>query len=62
MSGLLYELAELDFSRLMAEVPVERFHFSQEDSLFEIGWQEFDHQLELRVHLVPAEVEVDEES
>ena len=54
--GLLYELAELDFSLLVAEVPVEQFHYSQRQSVFEIGWKEFGHQLELRVHLMPADV------
>ncbi len=56
-SDLLYELAEFDFLRLVEEVPVERFHFSQREGVFEIGWKEFGHELELRVHLQPAEMD-----
>lgn len=54
-SDLLYELAEFDFSKLAQEVPLERFHFSQRESVFEIGWKEFGHDLGLLVHLQPAE-------
>ncbi len=54
---LLYELAEFDFSRLVKNVPLERFHFSQREAVFEIGWKEFGQDLELRVHIEPAEVE-----
>ncbi|MCH8333656.1 gamma-glutamyltransferase [Candidatus Sumerlaeota bacterium] len=54
--GLLYELAEFDFTELAKEIPLEHFHFSQRRSIFEIGWEENGQQLELRVHLVPVEV------
>jgi hypothetical protein len=54
--GLLYELAEFDFTELGKEIPLEHFHFSQRRSIFEIGWEEDGQQLELRVHIVPVEV------
>ena len=54
--GLLYELAEFDFTELAKEIPLEHFHFSQRRSIFEIGWEEDGQQLELRVHIVPVEV------
>ena len=57
--GLLYELAEFDFSELHKEVPLEHFHFSQLRQVFEIGWKEFGKDLELRVHIEPEEVEGD---
>jgi hypothetical protein len=57
--GLLYELAEFDFSELHKEVPLENFHFSQLRQVFEIGWKEFGKDLELRVHIEPEEVEAD---
>ena len=57
--GLLYELAEFNFTELAKEVPLEHFHFSQRRSIFEIGWEENGQQLELRVHLVPVEVAED---
>lgn len=57
--GLLYELAEFDFTELAKEIPLEHFHFSQRRSIFEIGWAEDGHQLELRVHIVPVEVAED---
>jgi len=50
----LFEFAEFDFLELVNQVPLERFHFSQRDSIFEIGWPEFGHDLELRVHIEPA--------
>jgi hypothetical protein len=53
---LLYELAEFDFTELAKEVSLERFHFSQRRSIFEIGWEEDGQQLELRVHIEPIEV------
>jgi hypothetical protein len=56
---LLYELAEFDFTELTKEVPLEHFHFSQRRSIFEIGWTEFGQYLELRVHIVPFEVDTD---
>ena len=54
--GLLYELAEFDFTELGKEIPLEHFHFSQRRSIFEIGWEEDGQRLELRVHIVPVEV------
>ena len=56
---MLYELAEFDFTELGKQIPLEHFHFSQRRSLFEIGWQERGYQLELRVHIVPIEVDED---
>jgi hypothetical protein len=58
--GVLYELAEFDFTELIKAVPLESFHFSQRRAVFEIGWKEFGQDLELRVHIEPKEV--DEES
>lgn len=55
--GLLYELAEFDFSDLAKEVSLEHFHFSQRRAIFEIGWQEFGQDVELRVHVEPQEPE-----
>jgi hypothetical protein len=57
--GLLYELAEFDFSELHKEVPLEYLHFSQRRQIFEIGWKEFGKDLELQVHIEPEEVEAD---
>ena len=57
--GLLYELAEFDFTELYQEVPLEHFHFSQLHQIFEIGWKEFGKDLELKVHIEPEEVEGD---
>ena len=54
--GLLYELAEFDFTELGKEIPLEHLHFSQRRSIFEIGWEEDGQRLELRVHIVPVEV------
>ena len=36
-------------------LPLEQFHFSQREAVFEIGWREFGHDLELRVHIEPAD-------
>jgi hypothetical protein len=55
--GLCFGLAEFDFIELVKVVPLESFHFSQMRSLFEIGWKEFDQDLELRIHLVPEEAD-----
>jgi hypothetical protein len=52
---LMYELAEFDFMTLVREVPLKYFHFSQRQSIFEIGWNEDGHALELKVHIVPGE-------
>jgi hypothetical protein len=38
----------------------KQFHFSQRDAIFEIGWAEFGHDLELRVHIEPAVREGDD--
>lgn len=53
--GLLYELAEFDFTELLKIGSFEDFHFSQLRSVFEIAWLEEGRRLELRVHIVPAE-------
>lgn len=53
--GVLYEMAEFDFSELVKSVAVEHFHFSQDRAVFEIGWKEFGHDVELRVHIEPQE-------
>jgi hypothetical protein len=57
--GLLYELAEFDFTELGKEITLEHFHSSQRRSIFEIGWKEDGQHLELRVHIVPVEVAED---
>ena len=57
--GVLYELAEFDFSDLAKEVSLDHFHFSQRQAMFEIGWKEFGHEVELRVHIEPQEPEDD---
>ena len=53
--GVLYELAEFDFTELITAVRLENFHFSQRRAVFEIGWKEFGQDLELRVHIEPEE-------
>jgi hypothetical protein len=55
-SDLCYELAEFDFTELIKAVPLEHFHFSQREAIFEIGWKEFGQDLELRVHIEPEDV------
>jgi hypothetical protein len=50
-----YELAEFDFTELVKAVPLDHFHFSQRRAVFEIGWKEFDQDLELRIHIEPEE-------
>jgi hypothetical protein len=50
----LYEFASFDFLEMVKQVPLTNFHFSQQDAVFEIGWPEFGHELELRVHIEPA--------
>ena len=50
---ILHELAEFDFTELVKQVPLERFHFSQRRAVFEIGWKECGQDLELRVHIEP---------
>ncbi len=55
--GLRFGLAEFDFTELIKTIPLENFHFSQMRAIFENGWKEFGQNLELRVHLVPEEVD-----
>ena len=54
---MLFELAEFDFTELVKSVTLENFHFSQRRAVFEISWREFGHDLELRVHIEPEEVD-----
>ena len=53
LARLIYELAEFDFTELTKNVRLDRFHFSQFHSLFQIGWREIGYNLELRVHIEP---------
>jgi len=55
--GLLYELADFDFTELTQAVSLDHFNFSQHRQVFEIGWKEFGKELELRVHIEPDEEE-----
>ena len=55
--AVCYEFAEFDFTDLVKEVPLENFHFSQRRQVFEIGWKEGGQELEVRIHIVPQEVE-----
>ena len=57
--SICHELAEFEFSEVLKTVPLEYFHFSQRRELFEIGWKEDGSDLELRVHIVPMEVQDD---
>ena len=52
-----YEFAEFEFGEMVKEMSLEHFHFSQRRQIFEIGWKENGLDLELRVHIVPMEVE-----
>ena len=54
---VLFELAEFDFTEMVKSVSLENFHFSQRRAVFEISWREFGHDLELRVHIEPEEVD-----
>jgi hypothetical protein len=54
---IFYELAEFDFTELIKAVPLDNFHFSQRRGIFEISWKEFGQDLELRVHIEPAEAD-----
>ena len=54
---LLYELAEFEFTDLIKQVPLDHLHFSQRRGVFEIGWKEGGQDLELRVHIHPAETD-----
>ena len=55
--GICYEFAEFEFGEMVKVVPLEHLHFSQRRQIFEIGWKEDGQDLELRVHIVPVEVE-----
>jgi len=46
-----------EFADMAQSVPLEHLHFSQRRQIFEIGWKEEGRDLELRVHIVPVEVE-----
>ena len=52
---LLYELAAFDFLALVEDVYLTHFHFSQERKVFEICWEEDGTEVELRLHIEPAE-------
>ncbi len=52
-----YEFAEFEFSETIKLVSLEHLHFSQRREIFEIGWNEMGQDLELRVHLVPQEID-----
>jgi hypothetical protein len=54
---ICYEFAEFEFGEMVKEIPLEHLHFSQRRRIFEIGWKEGGHDLELRVHIAPVEVE-----
>jgi len=55
--GICYEFAEFEFGEMVKEVPLEHLHFSQRRQVFENGWKEDWRDLELRVHIMPIEVE-----
>lgn len=55
--SVCYEFAEFEFSEMVKETPLEHLHFSQRRQVFEIGWREDGQDLELRVHIMPVEVE-----
>ena len=55
--GICYEFAEFEFGEMVKAVPLEHFHFSQRRQVFEIGWKEDGQDLELRVRIVPVEME-----
>lgn len=54
---ICYEFAEFEFAEMVKEVPLKHLHFSQRRQIFEIGWKEGGQDLELRVHIVPVEVD-----
>jgi len=54
---ICYQFAELEFGEMVKVVPLEHLHFSQRRQIFEIGWKEDGQALELRVHIMPVEVE-----
>jgi len=55
--GICYEFAEFEFGEIVRALPLEHLHFSQRRQLFEVGWKEDGRDLELRVHIVPVEVD-----
>ena len=54
---ICYEFAEFEFGEMVKEVCLEHLHFSQRRHVFEIGWKEHGQDMELKVHIMPAEVE-----
>ena len=54
---ICYDFAEFEFGEMMKVVPLEHLHFSQRRQIFEIGWKEDGQDMELRVHIVPVEVD-----
>ena len=54
---ICYEFAEFEFCEMVNEVALEHLHFSQRRQIFDIGWKEGGKDMELRVHIVPVEVE-----
>lgn len=55
--GICYEFAEFEFGKMVKEVPLKHLHFSQRRQVFEVGWKEDGQDLELRIHIMPVEVE-----
>ncbi len=56
-AAICYEFAEFEFGETIKLVSLEHLHFSQRREIFEIGWKEEGQDLELRVHLIPQEVD-----
>ena len=54
---ICYEFAEFEFGETVKEMFLEHLHFSQRRQIFEIGWKENGLDLDLRVYIVPVEVE-----
>ncbi|MBM4088361.1 MAG: hypothetical protein FJ276_02870 [Planctomycetes bacterium] len=54
---LCYEFAEFEFSETITLVALEHLHFSQRREIFKTGRKEEGQDLELRVHLVPQEID-----
>ena len=52
-----HDFAEFEFSETIKIVALEHLHFSQRRAIFEIGWKERGQDVELRVHLVPQEID-----
>ena len=53
---ICYEFAEFEYGEMVKEVSLEHLHFSQRRQIFEIGWKEHGQDMELRIHIMPAEV------